>query len=187
MSIIIESSSSLLLAIRAIGQFFILNHLRSAVSTLVIRSCLGWIVGVNLLSFLLHATSIYPSLDKITGRYQSGGLLIDFIGQIGPISKGLLLILDVYVLILQLSLLSILTERLVLENAYGHGHREGDIVTIESILDLDVEGRGSLTDNGFCNLCSLVGKSPITHLFQVGKFSIGTFWLLDVVKLWKLK
>ncbi|KAK5696766.1 hypothetical protein LTR97_008070 [Elasticomyces elasticus] len=70
------------------------------------RPYVGVILGTNILCFLLHAYFSAPSAGEATRGYMHGGLAIDFIGQKGPTSKIHLLLLDLFVMILQVVHLS---------------------------------------------------------------------------------
>jgi hypothetical protein len=78
------------------------------------RPFIGYIVGVNLLCVLLHTLLSAPSAGEATRGYLHGGLVMDFIGQNGPSSTFHLLLLDCFVLALQVVHLSasVLRQRL---------------------------------------------------------------------------
>lgn len=66
----------------------------------------GAILGTNMLCLILHIFSKTPSAGEATRFYLHGGLVLDFIGQKGPSSKLVLVLLDVFVLALQVVHLS---------------------------------------------------------------------------------
>ncbi|KAF2837081.1 DUF1746-domain-containing protein [Patellaria atrata CBS 101060] len=70
------------------------------------RPYVGAIIGSNFLFTFLHLISIAPEAGEETRFYLHGGLVIDFIGQLGPSSKFHLFILDLLILVLQLIMLS---------------------------------------------------------------------------------
>jgi hypothetical protein len=60
---------------------------------------------------LLHVVCAAPSAGEDTRGYLHGGLMIDFIGQQGPTSKGRLAFLDLCLLVLQLVMVSVHAKR----------------------------------------------------------------------------
>jgi hypothetical protein len=62
-------------------------------------------------NFLLHVLCAAPSAGEDTREYLHGGLMIDFIGQQGPTSKGRLAFLDLCLLVLQLVMVSVHAKR----------------------------------------------------------------------------
>lgn len=69
---------------------------------------IGAILGSNAICIILHAYQHAPSAGEATRGYMHGGLAMDFIGQKGPSSKIHLLLLDLFVVFLQLTQLSVL-------------------------------------------------------------------------------
>ncbi|KAL5383544.1 hypothetical protein DPSP01_005938 [Paraphaeosphaeria sporulosa] len=63
------------------------------------------------INFLLHTTYPAPSAGEDTRGYLHGGLMIDFIGQLGPTSKWKLAGLDTCILFLQLVMVSVHVKR----------------------------------------------------------------------------
>ncbi|KAF9735370.1 hypothetical protein PMIN02_001070 [Paraphaeosphaeria minitans] len=63
------------------------------------------------INFLLHMTYPAPSAGEETRGYLHGGLMIDFIGQLGPTSKWKLAGLDICMLLLQLTMVSVHVKR----------------------------------------------------------------------------
>ncbi|KAF2476731.1 DUF1746-domain-containing protein [Lindgomyces ingoldianus] len=63
------------------------------------------------LNFLLHLLYSAPSAGEDTRGYLHGGLMIDFIGQLGPTSKWKLVGLDTAILLLQLVMVSVHVKR----------------------------------------------------------------------------
>lgn len=64
---------------------------------------LGLLVGTNLFCLVMHIWLSRPTATSLgTGGYLHGSLLIDFVGQKGPTSKALLVLLDLLVLVLQM-------------------------------------------------------------------------------------
>ncbi|KAK6336494.1 hypothetical protein TWF696_002044 [Orbilia brochopaga] len=71
------------------------------------RSAVVSIFGSTLICFLFHVFSEAPSASEATGGYLHGGMIIDFVGQEGPISKFRLVFLDILILLLQLTMLAV--------------------------------------------------------------------------------
>lgn len=63
------------------------------------------------INFLLHMTYPAPSAGEETRGYLHGGLMIDFVGQLGPTSKWKLAGLDICILLLQLVMVSVHVKR----------------------------------------------------------------------------
>ena len=76
----------------------------------------GAILGTGLLCLLLHIFSGAPAAGEATRDYLHGGVIIDFIGQKGPTSKAMLVLLDLVVTVLQLVHLSAHVARLRLKD-----------------------------------------------------------------------
>lgn len=117
------------------------------------RPYIGGIFGTNLLCVLLHILYDAPSAGEATRGYLHGGLPMDFIGQRGPSSKVLLLLLDLLVLSLQLVHLSahITRQRLKgdgigaainVTTPSGRQYAAAPTATAQSRQDLDAEERG---------------------------------------------
>jgi hypothetical protein len=62
---------------------------------------------VNICCFLLHLFWPAPSAGQATRGYLLGGLLTDFVGQLGPSSRTRLCALDLFIVLLELLVLSI--------------------------------------------------------------------------------
>ncbi len=69
------------------------------------------IFGSNIVCLLLHVFSSKPEAGEAMRGYLHGGILIDFVGQEGPISKARLIFLDFLTLALQLLVLAAFLER----------------------------------------------------------------------------
>ncbi|KAF3919491.1 hypothetical protein ABW20_dc0100550 [Dactylellina cionopaga] len=82
------------------------------------RSAVVSIFGSTLICFLFHLFSEPPSPSETTGGYLHGGMVIDFVGQEGPISRLRLIYLDLLILILQLIMLTVkVSKQELLENS----------------------------------------------------------------------
>ncbi|KAJ6257825.1 hypothetical protein Dda_7614 [Drechslerella dactyloides] len=71
------------------------------------RSAVISIFGSTFVCFLFHVFSEAPSASEATGGYLHGGMIIDFVGQEGPVSKFRLAFLDILILLLQLTMLAV--------------------------------------------------------------------------------
>lgn len=105
------------------------------------RPYIGIIFGNNILCILSHLLFRPPAAGEATRGYLLGGLLIDFVGQESPVSRWRLLVLDAFVLALQVLILAVTLERkkLAVENG---------VVLVEEVeearQDHDSEERGML-------------------------------------------
>ncbi|KAI9795818.1 MAG: hypothetical protein M1835_005140 [Candelina submexicana] len=70
------------------------------------RPYVGVILGTNTLCALLHFIYARPEAGESVRGYLHGGLMIDFVGQKGPVSKFWLLLLDLLTLTIQLLMLA---------------------------------------------------------------------------------
>lgn len=95
----------------------------------------GAIIGTNLLCLILHIFGKTPSAGEATRYYLHGGLVLDFIGQKGPSSKMVLVLLDLFVVTLQSIHLSAHTTKFRLKE-------QGLKQTTSTVQDLDSEERG---------------------------------------------
>ncbi|OQO00423.1 hypothetical protein B0A48_13772 [Cryoendolithus antarcticus] len=96
----------------------------------------------NVLCMLLHLWLSAPSAGEATRGVLQGGLIMDFVGQQGPSSKIMLLLLDSLVLWLQLVQLSAHLSREKLRNAVSDVTTTRAVPAAPSAQDLDSEERG---------------------------------------------
>ncbi|KAF8469603.1 hypothetical protein BDZ91DRAFT_720549 [Kalaharituber pfeilii] len=75
------------------------------------RSVIIGLFGWTLVNLLIHIFTAAPEAGEATGGYLHGGLIIDFIGQEGPVSKFRLATMDVTILLLQLIMLATAIEK----------------------------------------------------------------------------
>ncbi|KAK5124131.1 hypothetical protein LTR85_001834 [Meristemomyces frigidus] len=112
------------------------------------RPYIGAILGANLLCLFLHAVYAAPSAGEATRGYLHGGLAMDFIGQKGPTSKIVLVLLDLLVVVLQLGHLSMhITRQRLKDSALSVTTSTGREYTAaaapsSTTQDLDSEERG---------------------------------------------
>ena len=76
------------------------------------RPYIGSIIGANLFCLISHTLRPRPEAGEITEGYLHGGILIDFVGEKGPIWRSRLLVMDLMVLALQLIMLAAVVEKL---------------------------------------------------------------------------
>lgn len=100
------SCSFLRFVLRAFMQFLYLTPKAPILpEPPVDKPVIGPLLGSNLLCLVLHIWLSAPSAGEATRGYLHGGLAMDFIGQKGPTSKIHLLLLDLFLLALQLAML----------------------------------------------------------------------------------
>ncbi|KAL7274712.1 hypothetical protein RUND412_002384 [Rhizina undulata] len=90
---------------------------------------------------LLHLFTAAPSAGELTRGYLHGGLITDFIGQEGPISKLRLLSVDTIILLLQLLMLTISVTKQTHEASRTRSETRH---TTTPVQDLDSEERGEI-------------------------------------------
>ena len=90
---------------------------------------------------LAHLLSAGPEASEATRGYLHGGMLIDFVGQLGPVSRWRLLLVDVFIVLLQVIILGITLEERDLNDVTESttGSVSGAMPTRQ---DLDAEERG---------------------------------------------
>ncbi|KAF3085052.1 hypothetical protein TWF102_009912 [Orbilia oligospora] len=99
------------------------------------RSAVVSIFGSTLICFLFHLFSEPASGSEATGGYLHGGMIIDFVGQEGPISRLRLIFLDLIILLLQLTMLTVKVSKQDLLDSSGPNR-------VIPAQDLDDEERG---------------------------------------------
>ena len=75
------------------------------------RPYISVVFGTNALCILLHLLFSPPAAGEATRGYLHGGLMIDFVGQVSPVSRWRLLALDALCLALQVLLLGFTLEK----------------------------------------------------------------------------
>ncbi|RPB27151.1 DUF1746-domain-containing protein [Terfezia boudieri ATCC MYA-4762] len=107
------------------------------------RSVIIGLFGWTIFNLLIHILGSAPEAGEASGGWLHGGLIIDFIGQEGPISKVRLAITDVTILLLQLVILAATIAKLGLLEGVTEGRRRGgDAEEGIRTHDLDSEERG---------------------------------------------
>ncbi|KAL9105124.1 MAG: hypothetical protein Q9163_000042 [Psora crenata] len=75
------------------------------------RPYMGTIFGTNVICILWHLIFGSPAAGEATRGYLHGGLVIDFVGQASPVSRGRLLVVDLLCMCLQVLILGVTLER----------------------------------------------------------------------------
>jgi len=102
------------------------------------RSPVVGLIGSAVLCAALHLWEDSPSAGELAQGYLHGGLIIDFIGEKGPISKSRLLYVDLSILFLQLLMLGIVVAKQDAQVAESGDEGSGE----ESPQDVESEERG---------------------------------------------
>lgn len=103
------------------------------------------LLSINAICVFLHLWLRAPSAGEPTRGYLHGGLAIDFIGQLGPSSKVLMVLLDLLVVGLQMGMLSVVATRRRLDDKGKAGAAGTATVPSTSSTqgqDVDSEERG---------------------------------------------
>ena len=122
-----RSCSFLRMVLRAIIQFFYLTP-KPAMFPDPPKNRpypVGLIIGTNVFCALLHLWVTRPEAGEATRGYLHGGLILDFVGQLGPSSKFHMVTLDALILALQLVMLSAFIERQNLRQALAAASERG--------------------------------------------------------------
>lgn len=108
------------------------------------RPYIGSILGTNILCILLHLIYVPPSGGESTRGYLHGGLVMDFIGQQGGASRMHMLMLDLFLLCLQLTQLCAKTAKLKLKKGPVQVTTSGgrEYSAAPTTQDIDSEERG---------------------------------------------
>ena len=109
-------------------------------------------MGSNLLCLSCHLYFARPQAGEATHGYMHGGVMLDFVGQLGPTSKLRLFLLDAVILLLQLVALSATLKRRELAKASKNVHSNPSSAPVPSqteeveptAQDHDAEERGVL-------------------------------------------
>lgn len=145
-----NSCSFLRFLLRAFTQFLYLTPKAPILPDPPVgKAVLGPILGSNLLCLFLHIWLSAPTAGEATRGYLHGGLAMDFIGQQGPTSKLHLVLLDLFLLALQLIMLPASLQRRKVREANADGQGTGASATTAASTapastrqDLDSEERG---------------------------------------------
>jgi hypothetical protein len=166
----------------------------------------------NSVSILLHTFLTAPEASEAARGYLHGGLLVDFIGELGPISKFKLFLLDILTTCLQLFVLAaVLEKRDLVRKITNRVDRATGVTVIDQGQVEDVgqghnaEERGLFPSDGtpsqgleMKTLGSdegrqpVLGSSPLSqrlsrdehHLdqFRTGQYLLANLDILDIVR-----
>jgi len=107
------------------------------------------ILGTNAFCLFLHMITSRPEAGELTRGYLHGGIIIDFIGQKGPTSKIVLVVLDLIVLALQCFMLAVHVEQERLKTALASREAMTELAAAMTVSqDHDAEERGVIRDSG---------------------------------------
>lgn len=122
-----------LLAIRAVSQIL---YVQARPAPFTNASQLPPVIFANFACILTHILRQRPeSTGRAARGYLHGGLIVDFVGELGPISKWRLLLLDVLILGLQLFMLVVGSEK---HGLNGESAQESST----AVQDIDAEEAG---------------------------------------------
>lgn len=107
------------------------------------RPFVGAIVATNLCCLLSHLIRVNPQAGEITEGYLHGGIIIDFVGELGPIWKWRLVVMDLLILGLQLIMLAATLEK------FSQKVSQPAVEGLMNTQDHDAEERGVIrSENG---------------------------------------
>ncbi|MCJ1393506.1 hypothetical protein MMC18_006381 [Xylographa bjoerkii] len=110
------------------------------------RPYIAAILFSNTINILLHTISAAPDAGEAMRGYIHGALLIDFVGELGPISKIRMVLLDLITMVLQFVILAVVLEREALkkgmEGSLGPAASSTEEETGLGGQDLDAEEQG---------------------------------------------
>lgn len=118
---------------------------------------IGGIVFPFIVCVLLHIFTARSEAGEAMRYYLHGGIIPDFVGQKGPTSKFMLVLLDIFVLVLQCIMLTVLVEKDRLKEVMKNYSMPGTAVAITVVeqpraevataQDHDAEERGVIRDD----------------------------------------
>ncbi|MCJ1478994.1 hypothetical protein MMC13_007678 [Lambiella insularis] len=98
------------------------------------RPYIATILFTNSLNLILHIFSRAPAAGEAMRGYIHGALLIDFVGELGPISKTRMVALDLATMLLQFVILAVVLEREALKKGM-----EGSLASVGSSAEGELE------------------------------------------------
>ena len=125
-------NSTLLLIIRALTQTLYITSRSPFISPGQSLLSVLFANAICIISNLLFRSA--QPVDKLTRGYQHGGLLVDFVGELGPVSRLRMICGDILVLLLQLFSLALREDNDSTGSAEGH--------VSAPVQDLESEERG---------------------------------------------
>jgi len=129
------------------------------------------VLFANAVCFLTHALQTTPEVfGKHSRGYQHGGLLVDFVGELGPVSKWRQLLLDIFILGLQLLALIVSSEKQGHESHATQSERRQDLDAEEAGVRRSQEGNGGLTaeDGDSIEMQNLLPTTRTEHVASNG-------------------
>jgi len=151
------------------------------------QSQIGCIFGMNLISAVYHLLRPNPSAGEATRGYLHGGLILDFVGQLGPIPKFQLLLFDLAILLLQLLLVRTVASKRHWHNLYqSHGGNlsasNGTAPHDVTLEQQDAEEQGTIPTESHGD--ESIRPASMKDGFDVdrlnsGQETLGPFWVLD--------
>ncbi|KIW07086.1 uncharacterized protein PV09_01970 [Verruconis gallopava] len=160
----------------------------------------GAIIGINILCIMFHLINSAPEAGEATRGYLHGSLMLDFVGQHGPTSKLRLLLLDVFILLLQLVALATFTEKKELDtkksfhtsveaNNQDHDSEERGEIRGTSTEELESVELQEIGENSSRTVTRDSEARPrqksrfaVSDNIATGQALIGEFYLLDNVR-----
>lgn len=142
------------------------THNRPYVSTIALT---------NSFCALLHILLSRPEAGQASRGYLHGGLLIDFVGELGPVSKWKLLLLDIFVVVLQVLILGATLEKRELRSAMSRPVNIGSTENRDTLSrqDLDAEEQGiRRSQDGLLSsprLGGVGGEEDIDEVFEASE------------------
>jgi Fungal domain of unknown function (DUF1746) len=149
------------------------------------QSQIGCIFGTALISAACHFIRPNPSAGEATRGYLHGGLIIDFVGQLGPTPKFQLLLLDLAILLLHLLLV-----RTVADKRHWHDRHEAGVRKSSAsrntarqvaLEEHDVEEQGTSAAESRGDGIASTKDSFDVDLLHSGLEALGPFWILEQV------
>ena len=99
--------------LRTLVQIFFLSPRATGLpDPLPARPHLSLVLGSNVLCLLLHLVREAPEAGEITRGYLHGGLFLDFVGELGPVSRWRLVALDLWICGIQMVMMAAIVQKL---------------------------------------------------------------------------
>jgi len=143
------------------------------------QSQIGCIFGTTLISAVYHYVRPNPSAGEATRGYLHGGLILDFVGQLGPTPKAQLLLLDFAILLFQLLLVRAVASMRHWDDQRSRKPPSRDSATTHEVAleQQDAEEQGAVATDRPVSRRDTFDVDGLNS----GQESLGTFWILDRV------
>jgi hypothetical protein len=151
------------------------------------QSQIGYIFGTTLLSTAYHLFRPNPSAGEATRGYLHGGLILDFVGQLGPVPKVRLFLLDLALLLLELLLAQVVASKRHWEDRYQGYTRKPTTSRDSAATDEVTLERQSAEEQGMTTTESHIDRpvfekdSYDIDRLDSGQETLGPFWILDLI------